>query len=242
MKKLIALLLCGIMIISFSCPAFAAENGLDETASEEQYRVAEVPELREANADTYLLSDGTYECVIYAEDKYYRDETGELAEINNTIVPEEYKRGPVAYNYANASNSTRVFFSDTQPTVLITSGANELAFSLVGSNDVSIAVGAKGNFYGFKEFELQSDSCLTYADVFDGTDLVYSVNNGYLKEYLVLADASAPTIFQFEFDTKDCYIKENDAGTLVYTIPQENYHSNLARYLPWILPVFIQKT
>lgn len=216
MKKVMVLLLCGmlIVIIASSGPIFAAENNLEETISSEKYRVAEVPELRETNADTYLLSNGTYECVVYAEDKYYRDENGNLVEINNTIVPAEFKRETNAYSYANTANSTKVYFSDTQPAVLITSGTNELAFSLVGSKDVNVAVGAKGNSYDFKDFDLQSDNCITYADVFNGTDLVYSVNNGYLKEYFVLSNASAPTEFQFQFDTKNCYIKENDAGTL----------------------------
>lgn len=216
MKKVMVLLLCGmlIVIIASSGPVFAAENNLEETISSEKYRVAEVPELRETNADTYLLSNGTYECVVYAEDKYYRDENGNLVEINNTIVPAEFKRETNAYSYANTANSTKVYFSDTQPAVLITSGTNELAFSLVGSKDVNVAVGAKGNSYDFKDFDLQSDNCITYADVFNGTDLVYSVNNGYLKEYFVLSNASAPTEFQFQFDTKNCYIKENDAGTL----------------------------
>jgi hypothetical protein len=57
MKKVMVLLLCGmlIVIIASSGPVFAAENNLEETISSEKYRVAEVPELLETNADTYLL-------------------------------------------------------------------------------------------------------------------------------------------------------------------------------------------
>ena len=46
-------------------------------------RIATLEELREPNSDTYLLSDGSYECVVYAEDKYYEDENGKMIWINN---------------------------------------------------------------------------------------------------------------------------------------------------------------
>lgn len=53
---------------------------------EQPVRIKEVYDLRETNSNTYLLSDGSYECVVYAEDKYYKSESGELIIIDNSII------------------------------------------------------------------------------------------------------------------------------------------------------------
>ena len=72
--------------------AVSAENSdsdasVAETAiSGEVTRVREDVSLRTTNSETYLLSDGTYECVVYAEDKYYTDENNTLVRIDNSIV------------------------------------------------------------------------------------------------------------------------------------------------------------
>ena len=124
------------------------------------------------------------------------------------------KNGGVSYKYANAASATRVYFSEENPTVLLVSGKDKLGFSLVDSENVAAQIGSKGNEYKFSEFDLRSENCITYPNVYKGADLVYSANNGYLKEYIVLADASAPTEFYFEFDTKNYCIKKNDTGTL----------------------------
>ncbi len=49
-------------------------------------RVREEVSLREANSETYLLSDGSHECVIYAGNKYYQDDNGGYVLIDNEIV------------------------------------------------------------------------------------------------------------------------------------------------------------
>ena len=217
MKKFLSLFLCVIMVFSTSSIAFAASPTEDFTEagfSSEQRRVTEIPELREKNSDTYLLSDGSYECVIYAEDKYYQDAKGEYIEINNDIVPVKYKSAETTYNYVNAANSTKVYFAKDNPAVLIMSGNNELTFSLIGSNATNTSVGERSNKCKFDDLDLQNGNCITYTDVYKGTDLVYSVNNGFVKEYLVLSDSSSPSEYLFEFDTSSCVIKKNDAGTL----------------------------
>ncbi|MBO4831382.1 MAG: DNRLRE domain-containing protein [Oscillospiraceae bacterium] len=222
MKRLLAILLCAVAVLSCSCPAFAADTAVEETGPNDQYRVAEVPELREKNADTYLLSDGTYECVIYAEDKYYKDGNGKYVEIDNSIIPASFKSETITYSYANAASSTKVYFSNNRPGVYIESGKNSLEFSLINSGDVQATTGSKGNAYKFTDFNLQGDNCITYTGAYTSTDLVYSVKKGYVKEYIVLNDVSAPSEFKFEFDTTEYYIEQNDTGTLdVYNLSGE---------------------
>lgn len=131
MKKAIVIILSLIMIFSLSVTAFATNDIPDEIIPNERYRVAEVPELRDKNSDTYLLSDGTYECVVYSEDKYYADESGKLVEIDNSIIPTTYKSGTENYEYANAASATKVYFSEDKPTVLIAADKCQLEFSVV---------------------------------------------------------------------------------------------------------------
>lgn len=214
LKKIFAFLLSVVMLISCSTTALAVELDNEKSVSYEQNRIAEVTELRENNSDTYLLSDGTYECVVYSEDKYFQDESGEYQTINNSIIPVEYKELSNTYHYANKANSMRAYFSALNPSVLISSEKHNLAFSLVDARTNKAQIGEKGNSYKFSGFDLSSDNCITYQGVFNDTDVVYSVNSGFVKEYIVLNSPNAPTSFKFKFDTKDCYIKENEEGTL----------------------------
>ncbi len=64
MKKLVALLL--VLSLSLSFPAYAVEAETQTAEETEAVRVAEVESLRETNSETYLMSDGTYQCVVYA--------------------------------------------------------------------------------------------------------------------------------------------------------------------------------
>lgn len=214
MKKLLSLLLCIVLVFTCSGIAFAVNSDSENETLTETYRVTEVPELRELNADTYLLSNGAYECVVYSENKYFRDENGEYKEINNAIIPVEYKSGEAIYKYANKASDTKVFFSKETPSVLIQSEEKELSFSLIGSNVKGICIGEKSNEYAFPDFDLQSEKCITYTGVFEGVDLIYAVNTGYVKEYIVLNSSNAPSEYLFEFDTSSCTITKNDAGTL----------------------------
>lgn len=189
--------------------------------AKEVERLSEVTELRDENSQTFLLSDGTYEAVIYSEDKFYRTDENELIAIDNTIIETKYSYGSHIYDYVNASNATSIYFSKSEPSVLIDSGEHQLAYSLITDKETTAIPGEKGNQYDFPDFMLQSDNCLTYPGIFDGADLIYSVHNGVLKEYLVLSDHKAPCEFLFKFDTKDLTIKENEEGRLgVYGSPE----------------------
>lgn len=67
-------LLSGMLLSSLAFSKPQKIERVDEAELREPVRVEEVSELRERNADTYLLSDGSYECVVYSENKYYKNE------------------------------------------------------------------------------------------------------------------------------------------------------------------------
>ena len=163
MRRALAILLSIIMMLTCYSPAFVSADEISSSSRDEKQRVTEVPEMRKPNSDTYLLSDGTYECVVYAEDKYFQDENGNYTKIDNTVEPVEYRNNANLYKFTNAANSVKVYFSDKKPSLLIKSGDETLAFSLVDSTAKTVRTGTKGNAYKFKDFDLRSDSCITYS-------------------------------------------------------------------------------
>ena len=81
--SLLLVMLCSSFIVGTAAPAA-------EPKTTDPLQLGEVLALREKNSETYRLEDGSYECVVFAEDKYFEDETGKLVEISNTVVPEKH--------------------------------------------------------------------------------------------------------------------------------------------------------
>ena len=132
--------------------------------------------------------------------------------IDNTIVPQEYFSKNAACQYANAACDTKVYFSDTEPSVLLSYHGYQLSFAMADSSISQMKVGENCNSYQFPEYDLQSGNCITYYNVKQSTDLIYSVINSGVKEYLILKDQHAPAEFRFTFDTGEYTIKADESG------------------------------
>ena len=87
-KRILALLLSLVFLFA-PVPVTSAEETAEAqnevisaestvSASEAVTRVQEIEFLREKNSETYLMSDGKFECVVYADNKYYMDANEEL--------------------------------------------------------------------------------------------------------------------------------------------------------------------
>lgn len=85
----------------------AAESDFVDSVS----RVKEIVENRTCKSNTFLLSDGSYEMVLYSEDKYFKDLDDCFVEIDNSIVREPFSKGEEQYSYANKADyySARFF-------------------------------------------------------------------------------------------------------------------------------------
>lgn len=166
---------CGIRI-----PKASAES----VTPSEPYEVAEIPEKRTENSDTYLLSDGSYQCVVYSEDKYYRDAEGSLALIDNSITACEAAFEGEPYAYSNTANSSRYYFSGSAPSVMIDNGGSRLCFSMVCDEGAAPVVGGNKDIPELAGYALCGDNFISYPGVSDGTEVIYSAKNGMLKEYL----------------------------------------------------------
>ncbi len=122
MKKLSTALFCVIYCLSIIGGMSAvAPVAVAETSAAPE-RVGEVLTRREKNSDTYLIEDGSYECVVYSRDKYYENEYGRLEEIDNTIVAAEYSAKGEPYSYANKAGGVNYRFAEDKAAVSIDTG------------------------------------------------------------------------------------------------------------------------
>ena len=196
-SRFIAVILTLVMILG-TVSIYAMNNNTGEPVDPLE-RVAEVKELREKNADTYRLADGRYECVIYTEDKYYENAAEELVPIDNSIVRENNGK----YTYQNAANSFKVYFGEgNNVEIKITNGKDAISFVPYNAVPVSATIGGQKNTMLIDEFSLSGENYIAYKNIYEKADLVYSVHNGAVKEYIVLNDRSCHNSYTYEFDTE----------------------------------------
>ena len=196
-----------------------------ETPAEEEpvVRVGEVESLRETNSETYLMSDGTYECVVYAENKYYLDENEVLQPINNAIVAASSGANLLSTQYTNTANAFDVTFSGSgTPEISISYGEAGITFvpvNATGSGNMhmtasasAIAIGGVENCSTLSQLAATGSNTATYANAFGTADLVYVLENDALKEYIILEDSAAPNSYNFLFTLDGVTLQETDTG------------------------------
>ena len=201
-------------------------------------RVREIEDLRTTNSETFLLSDGSHECVVYAEDKYYEDETHRLQLIDNTIIADSASSG----NYKNTANAFDVTFSGSgvpeigmeKDGVSFTFAPLDAtkdtisAYNRVQPKNCSINLGKVQNCRALTFLTATGNNTVTYADAFTDTDLVYTVNHNALKEYIILGSSAAPSQFSFNYKLNGLDLESangrlyfvNENGTVVFTLGQ----------------------
>ena len=227
-----------VLLFTLSGTVFATDQPL--STEETAIRVREIIELRTTNSETYLMSDGTRQCVVFSDDKYY--ETGNsLQLIDNSIVAESSSdklaaTGSSVSRYQNKANSHKTTFSGSgtpyismekdgysvsfSPTVasatLSLASAASRSFAPASSN---ISIGKVNDCAPLSAIAHTGSNTATYADVFTDTDLVYVVKNNALKEYIILNSDSAPNAFSFTY-TMDGLTLQNVEGSLCFTDPK----------------------
>ncbi len=182
----------------------------------EPHRVSEVHRLRSENSETFLLSDGTYECVVYSHNKYYRDANGKYSRIENSIVKEDCLVDGHVVEYSNKANNLRVYFSGKNPLVVFSHKGENVSFSAVNSKETRPLVGEEAPKYEFGDNTIHGSNTIVYPEAFSKTDIIYSVEGDCLKEYVVLNDGTAPTEFVFEFNTEGYVAKKSDSGRVAF--------------------------
>lgn len=174
--------------------------------------VRELCELRNTNAETYLRTDGLYECVVFSEDKYFLAPDGFYSEIDNSIIKTSFLSNGQSYTYRNAANSYRVCFSDSAtPAVLISNENKSVKFAPVNSNRVRAIAGSSAKTTTeISGYSLRGDNFITYPGLFSGVDFIYSANNDCVKEFIVLNDNEVLRSYSFAVTSEGCSISNNN--------------------------------
>lgn len=220
LKSVVSLFLVIVLSLSSSINV-AAQPQISTT--ETVTRICEVETLRETNSETYLLSDGSYECVVYAYDKYYEAADKTLRLIDNKFVPAKTaeRSGKIAAEkaqYKNAANAFDVHFSDSSiPQISIAYSDASITFSPISaaSNHIStqicdFSVGKVTDCPALNELTYTGDNTVTYGNAFHDTDLVYVLEDNMLKEYIILNNANAANSFQFLFSLDGVTLRAMD--------------------------------
>lgn len=139
-------------------------------AAEPPRRVRELGEQRSATTRVFAFSDGTFEAEVSPEPESFKDGGGVWRDIDTTVR----ERGRDGYRFLNDSNGFRSYFGDkSDRLVRVEAGGEHVALGLEGAAR-SVSPRMEGE-------------TVTYAGVFEGTDVAYEVTGDSLKERIVLA-------------------------------------------------------
>lgn len=220
LRCLLSLIL--VVVLLFSSTSLVAANAPVTATETAAVRVSEVEALRQTNAETYLMSDGSYECVVYSGNKYYYDSANTLQRIDNSVVAAKTVSGKSQYK--NAANMFDVTFSSSGvPQIGISYQGKSITFSPMnatsGRNDKisaahsTITVGKIDNCAALDQLTETGSNTVAYKNAFAGTDLVYVLENEILKEYIILGGADSPNTFSFLFEMDGVTLQTIDGVT-----------------------------
>ena len=193
----------------------AAESDFVDSVS----RVKEIVENRTCKSNTFLLSDGSYEMVLYSEDKYFKDLDDCFVEIDNSIVREPFSKGEEQYSYANKADYYSARFSENRVKTLVSFGETELTSELSGGVVSSVFFGNEVPQSVVAGYYLGGANCIMYPEIKPGTDVYYETIHGAVKEYIVLKDSDVDRDFQFTISCSGCEYKEGlDNKSAIYAL------------------------
>ena len=216
---IIAVVMCG----SFPAEANNYNREMDTNSLEEPVRITELANLREENSETYLLSNGDYECVVYAEDKYYKNEQGDYRLIDNRLIGCSYGDSI----FCNTESKNKTYFSDS-PKVIINSPEATISFEAINARNCSATIGGSKVFDKVSDICLSGDNFIAYTDAFNDTDLIYEVRPDAVKEYIILKSSSVSSTYSFTYQTNDLIAEKDMFGRIVIKDSGDNVKFILA--------------
>lgn len=174
-KKLLAMFLLVLLLCQPMLALQSLASAESSGYSEEPSIVRELTELRSTDSSTFLRDDGTYECVIYSEDKFYRNAGGEMTEIDNSIVNTNFTRNSLNYRFANAANDVRFFFADGETSsVSADYDGHFVSFIPINANNVIAVKDAQYQHKTIGGYSLHGKNTVAYPNLFKNADFVYA--------------------------------------------------------------------
>lgn len=140
----------------------------------------DVADLRTATSRTVVNADGTLTASLFTGPIHYLDAAGAWQPIRSDLVPSDLP----GYAWRNQANAFEAHFADRMQERFVRFEIAGEAFTLSMLGTGAARSAAEGER-------------VTYGDVLPGVDLQYAMLPDGVKETLVLADAGAPTRYQF---------------------------------------------
>ena len=235
--KSISIMLSIIMVL-MTFPAGAYAIGAEETeqltaetvdteplveeADIEPYEptvVGEDKTLRDAFTKHFRMSDGSYNAVTYGSAVHYEAD-GEWVDIDNTLSDQSAEDSDDIDGFAPKNNDTNVKFakkSNSSKLLTLKYGDARISFSLNGDKNKVSAVTSYSEVSENDPYALPDlSSRVTYANVFDGIDLVYDMSGTNVKESFVLHSDTGVYDFSFDLKVKGVTPSLDDEGNIVF--------------------------
>jgi RHS repeat-associated protein len=177
---LVAAALCWSLLPGSVGVAPGATRESSTTQERPKLKLGELPERRTQNSQTRRNEDGSLTTSVFAGPVHYRTGDGSWQPIDSRLRPIAEE----GYAWANAANTFSARFRSSLSEGFLSFGVQGRDFRLtsVGSRAVESRV---------------AGSSVDYPGAFGSADLHYSVTSTGVKEVIRLADASAPTSYEF---------------------------------------------
>ena len=168
------------------------------TAKKPKPEKVELKDKRSPNSKTYLNPDGSYTTEISQAPIYYKNNKGTFGSIDTTL-----KKDPDGYKVEK--NSLQANFGNKAGNLLkITNPEDETSI------EYKIADSAKSDIAPTKK----EDNKVIYENYKPDTSLAYTVQNGRVKEEIILDKPPADNTFSFEMDLKGLKPEQQKDGSI----------------------------
>lgn len=238
--KVIASILAIVIVFSLIPFSIYATNSFSpEEQKTSPETITEIESKREANVKHFLLPDGSYEAVVYADAVHRKNETGTWVDIDNRLF-ENAKHGYI-------TNDERIIFnkklnSDNRTIFTLSENGYKISFS-VADNDIK-NTNAKLSNHAQKYTPNNNDSIaeqykklksidnstlINYKNIKKNTSYEYEIRANYVKEKIILNSKCNEYSYSFILDIDGLYasleedgtvhLYDKNNGTLTYTLP-----------------------
>ncbi len=223
-SKIIISILVIVAVVFAGFSAFAADNE-QITQENDATKLHEMEELRTLSSRAYAMSDGTVRHELFATDINYKDDNGNLKEIDIKVKDIDSAKNN-GYKFKNGENSWDVYFADkgkAKDFVEVAQDDYSISFSMDNTKS-AVSAGKTTQMQKGKsemhDYYIKDPTAVIYSDVMNNVDLAYTIREHYLKEDIILNAAPESNEFAFTITVenltivlKDNKLEYNDAKT-----------------------------
>ena len=167
-----------------------AETDMDaESDTQEPYIIGELVEKRESNVKHFRMSDGTINAVYYTQSVHYEDENGDLKDIDNSLDATVDDTDDAFGNKANDFVVKFMKKSNENKLYTLTKGEHKIKVSIDNVSKVDVLITDVEND-DRSPFKIENNTGkAVYRDIFENTDIEYTVVSNNIKENIILKSA-----------------------------------------------------